>query len=445
VHPQAQSNVLVEGALRTPGLDEAFAGAHVIELDIRSHRQSASPMEGRGGHAAWERGARRVTLTASVQMPHVLRTGIADCLDMPEAELRVLTPAVGGAFGQKVPLFPEYVLLVWLARRFRDSFAWVEDRRESLVACGHSRNQDHRLRAAFAANGTLKALDVDIVANVGAFSCYPFTCGVEPLMALTEYPGPYRVPAYRARARGVTTNTCPMAPYRGVSRPAITFGMERLMDRAAKELGVDSVEIRRRNLVNSFPYTSATGLALDEGSYIEALDQAVAMIDIPGFRARQQAARNECRYLGLGISVFNERTGYGTSAFAARSMEITPGYERAELRMSPSGDIEARLGTASHGQGLRTTIAQIIADEVGVNIARIHVIEGDTDRTPYGWAPSPVGPWSLPVGRASSQQLSSPAACCGLPRCYCNRPRRRSCSATATPSWTEQMHRSFSM
>ena len=318
-------------------------------------------------------------------MPHMLRTGIADCLGMAEADLRVVAPDVGGGFGQKMALFPEYVLLVWLARKHRGSFAWIEDRRENLIASAHSRDQRHRVRGAFAADGTLRALDVDIVADVGAFSCYPVTCGVEPLMAMAEYPGPYRVPDYAARARGVASNTCPMAPYRGVSRPAITFGIERLMERAAKELDIDPVEIRRRNLVDAYPHTTVTGLVLDEGSYIEAMDQAVAGIDIPAFRARQEAARARGRYLGLGISVFNERTGYGTPAYAARAMEITPGYERAELSMTPSGDVEARLGISPHGQGIRTTIAQIIAEEIGVDIARIRITAGDTDRTPYGW------------------------------------------------------------
>jgi carbon-monoxide dehydrogenase large subunit len=385
VHPQAPGNVLVEGKLRTPGCDAAFAGAHVIELDIRSRRQNASPLEGRGGLAAWDRTNGRITLSASVQMPHMLRTGIADCLGMVEADLRVVVPDVGGGFGQKMSLFPEYVLLVWLARRYRSGFAWVEDRRENLIASAHSRDQHHRLRAAFAPDGTFRALEVDILANVGAFSCYPVTCGVEPLMALAEYPGPYKISEYGARARGVTTNTCPMAPYRGVSRPAITFGIERLMDRAAKELGLDAVEIRRRNLVDRFPHTTATGLVLDDASYIEAMEQAVTQIDIPGFRARQAAARAQGRYLGLGFSVINERTGYGTPAYAARSMEITPGYERVEIGMTPSGDVEAKVGISPHGQGLRTTLAQIIADELGIDIARIRIIHGDTDRTPYGW------------------------------------------------------------
>lgn len=385
VHAQAPQNVLVEGKLRTPGCDAAFEGAHVVAFDLVSGRQNASPMEGRGGHATWDCATGRVTLNASVQMPHMLRTGITDCLGIPEADLRVVAPDVGGGFGQKMSLFPEYVVLVWLAQRFRDSFAWIEDRRENLIASAHSRAQRHHVRGAFAPDGTLLGLDVDILSNVGAFSCYPVTCGVEPLMAMAEYPGPYKVPEYGARARGITTNTCPMAPYRGVSRPVITFAIERMMDRAARELGLDAVAIRRRNLVDRFPFTTITGLVLDEASYAAALDNAVMLAGIPAFRARQKKMRADGRYLGLGICVINERTGYGTPAYAARSMEITPGYERAEIGMTPSGEVEVRVGVSPHGQGIRTTLAQIVADELSVDLGRIRIIHGDTDRTPYGW------------------------------------------------------------
>jgi carbon-monoxide dehydrogenase large subunit len=386
IHPQAPDNVVVDGRLRTPGCDAAFAGADcVVELAIRSRRQNATPLEARGGHAAFDRATRRIVLNASTQMPHLLRTGICDTLGMSESDLQVIAPDVGGGFGQKMGLYPELIVLVWLARTKRGRFAWIEDRQENLIASAHSRDQRHALRGAFDKDGTLRGLEVDVLSNIGAFSCYPTTCGVEPLMAMTEYPGPYKLAEYGARARGVATNTCPMAPYRGVSRPVITFALERLMDRAARQLGLSPVEIRRRNLVDAFPYRTVTGLTLDEASYREALDQAVVLIDLPEFRRRQAAARAAGRHLGVGLAVFNERTGYGSPAFAARGMEITPGYERVDIAMSPSGDVEARIGASPHGQGLRTTLSQIIADELGIDLARVRIIHGDTDRTPYGW------------------------------------------------------------
>ncbi|HYZ31764.1 MAG TPA: xanthine dehydrogenase family protein molybdopterin-binding subunit, partial [Crenalkalicoccus sp.] len=386
VHPQAAGNVLVDARTATPGCADAFAAAAlVVEIAPRSHRQNAMPLESRGGVASFDRATGRVTLTCSTQAPHLMRSGIAECLGLAESELRVMAPDVGGGFGQKMSLFPEYVVLVWLALRHRGAFAWIEDRRENLIAAAHSRDQAHRLRGAFDEGGRLLALEVEILADVGAFSCHPFTCGMEPLMALTEYPGSYAVPEYAARARAVATHTCPMAPYRGVSRPAITFGLERLMDVAARRIGIAPEEIRRHNLVRRFPHRTPTGLVLDEASYLETMEDAVTEADLPGFRARQAAARAEGRHIGIGISVFNERTGYGTPAFAARGMEITPGFERVAIEMLPSGEVEARIGASPHGQGLRTALAQVVADALGTVPERVRIVHGDTDRTPYGW------------------------------------------------------------
>ena len=386
VHGMAALNTLIDARLETPGVAAVFTTAHqVVEFTFTSGRQAAMPLEPRGAVAAFDSATGRVTLSASTQMPHLLRTGIADALGIPESDLRVVAPEVGGGFGQKMALIPEYVVAVWAARHFACSVAWIEDRLENLTASFHARDQRLDLRGAFDADGRLLAIDADILCNVGAYSNFPATCGVEPLMALADMPGPYRVPEYRARARGVATNTCPMAPYRGVSRPVITAAIERLMDCAAARLGLDTLEIRRRNLITEFPHTSVTGVVHDPGSYREAMEAAARVVDIAEFRARQHAARADGRWLGLGMSVFAERTGPGTPAFAARRMVINPGFERVELVMDPSGFLEARIGSSPHGQGLKTTLAQLIADEIGIAPEEIRVVAGDTDRTPYGW------------------------------------------------------------
>ena len=386
VHAEAARNLVVEGTIETPGFAAAQQAAHCqVTVEARSRRQNATPIEARAGHAAFDPASGRVTLTCATQMPHLMRTAIADLIGIAETELRVIAPDVGGGFGQKMSLVPEYVVLVWLARKLRNSVAWTEDRRENLVASFHSRDQYIRLQGAFDADAKIVALAADVTANVGAYSCYPTTCAVEPLMAMAELPGPYDIRAYACLARGVLTNTCPMAPYRGVSRPVITMALERLMDRAAAQFGLDPVEIRRRNLIDKFPYTSATGLVFDEGTYRQTLDMAVKALDLAGFRQRQQRARSEGRYLGIGFATFSERTGYGTPAFAARGMGVTPGWETVELTMDPSGCVEARIGASPHGQGLRTTLAQLIADQLGLSPDRIKVVHGDTDRTPYGW------------------------------------------------------------
>jgi len=386
VHALAAQNTLIDARFETSNVAAAFAAAYqIVEFAFTSGRQSAMPLETRGAVAAFDAANGRVTLSASTQMPHLLRTGIADALGIRESELRVVAPEVGGGFGQKMALIPEYIVAVWAARRFGCTVAWIEDRLENLTASFHARDQRLHLRGAFDTDGRLLAIDADILCNVGAYSNFPATCAVEPLMALADLPGPYRVPEYRARARGIATNTCPMAPYRGVSRPVITAAIERLMDCAAARLGLDMLEIRRRNLITKFPHTSVTGVVHDPGSYREAMEAAARVVDFARFRVRQQAARTEGRWLGLGISVFAERTGPGTPAFAARRMVITPGFERVELMMDPSGFLEARIGSSPHGQGLKTTLTQLLADEIGIAPNEIRIVSGDTDRAPYGW------------------------------------------------------------
>ena len=386
VHDTAAWNTLIDARFETAGVATAFAAAdQVVEFTFTSGRQAAVPMETRAAVAAFDSATGRVTLSASTQMPHLLRTGIADALGIPESELRVVAPEVGGGFGQKMPLVPEYIVTVWAARHLACTVAWIEDRLENLTASFHARDQRLHLRGAFDTDGRLLAIDADVLCNVGAYSSFPVTCGVEPLMAMADMPGPYRVLEYRARARGIASNTCPMAPYRGVSRPVITAAIERLMDCAATGLALDALEIRRRNLIAEFPYTSVTGVVHDPGSYREAMEAAAQVVDIAQFRARQQTARADGHWLGLGMSVFAERTGPGTPAFAARRMVITPGFERVELVMDPSGFLEARIGSSPHGQGLKTTLAQLIADETGVAPGKIRVVAGDTDRSPYGW------------------------------------------------------------
>lgn len=386
VHAEVAGNVVVSVATETPGFAAARASAHrIVRVPVRSHRQSALPIETRAAHAAFDAATGRVTLTCTTQMPHLTRTAIADLLGIPESALRVIAPDVGGGFGQKMSLATEYVVLVWLARHHRTSLSWVEDRRDNLMASFHSRDIGIVLEGAFTSDGRLLALDGDVTANCGAYAPFPNTAAVEPLMAYAELPGPYDVGEYRCAARGVLTNTCSSAPYRGVARPAITFAIERLMDKAAAELGIGPAEIRQRNLVAAFPHASPTGLVYDQATYRETLDAALAAADLPDFRARQAEARRQGRYPGVGISTFCERTGYGSPAFAARGMDVVPGWETVEITMDPSGTVEARIGTSPHGQGLRTTLAQIIADAIGTVPEKITVIHGDTDRTPYGW------------------------------------------------------------
>ena len=378
-------NTVVDGRIRTTDFEDAWAECdHHTTIEVMSHRQSAVPLETRGSVAAFDRRTGRTTLTTSTQMPHVVRTGICDSLGIPASSLRVIAPDVGGAFGGKMTLAREDVALVHIARTLRTSVAWIETRSENFLSAWHSREQVYRVAGGFK-EGRLVALQADIVADVGAYSCYPVTFGVEPLMAMAELPGPYAIEHYSVRARAVLSNKCPIAPYRGVSRPVQTLAMERLMDTAARELGLDPWELRRRSLVSAFPHTSPSGLVYDEGSYAASLAWAEELAQRESLAQRKADALGRGRLLGQGLSVFSERTGYGTPAFAARGMAITPGYERVEMDMDPSGDVTARIGASPHGQGLHTSLAQLIADHLGIEPHRIRVISGDTDSTPFGW------------------------------------------------------------
>jgi aerobic carbon-monoxide dehydrogenase large subunit len=328
-----------------------------------------------------------VVLHTSTQVPFIVRSALADALNMPQQSIRVVAPDVGGGFGQKCVVAREEALVTLAALKLERPVKWTEDRQENLTASFHGHEQRYSAAAAFDLAGKLLALKTDIVCDVGAYSCYPFTCGVEPLMAATEMPGAYRLPHYSARTRAVATNKVPMAPYRGVSRPQFTLVMERLMQKAAQRLDTDEVEIRRRNLItdDEFPYESPTGVVYDPGSYIEALDTCAKALDFDTWKERQEKARSEGRLVGLGFSCFAERTGYGTRAFALRNMAITPGADNAHLRMDPSGHVTVMVGTCGHGQGHQTTLAQVAADELGLSPDKITVRQGDTEDTPYGW------------------------------------------------------------
>jgi aerobic carbon-monoxide dehydrogenase large subunit len=388
LHPEAPGNIIYDWVIGDEAaVKDAFSkAANVVTLEVTNNRLVPNAMEPRSAVAEYDAAEEHFTLYSTSQNPHVARLVLSAFYNIaPEHKLRVIAPDVGGGFGQKMSLASEYVVLVWLARKLKSSVAWTEDRRENLIAGFHSRDQYITLEGAFDKNAGLTALKADIISNVGAYSCFPTTCGVEPLMAMAELPGPYDVQQYQCLSRGVITNTCTMAPYRGVSRPVITFTLERLMDKAARAFAIDPVDIRRRNLIDRFPYRSAMGLEYDDATYKETLEMAVKAVDVPAFRKRQKEARAKGRHLGIGFATFSERTGYGSPAFAARGMEITPGWETVIVSVDPSGFVEAHIGSSPHGQGLRTTLAQIIADEIGVAPDIIKVVHGDTDRAPYGW------------------------------------------------------------
>ncbi|MFI7341005.1 xanthine dehydrogenase family protein molybdopterin-binding subunit [Streptomyces sp. NPDC050085] len=387
LHEAAARNTLVDVALfATDGIDDVFARAHrVVDVETRTGRQNALPLETRGAVAHWDEREEQLVVHTCTQVPHQVRTVAARSLRLDERAVRVIVPDMGGGFGQKCVVGREEIAAAAAALRLRRPVKWIEDRKDALTASFLAREQHYRARAAFDADGRILALDADVVCDMGAYSCHPFTAGIEPLMACAEMPGVYRIPAYRARGRAITTNKAPTGPYRGVSRPQYVMVLERLFERAARELGLDPVEIRRRNVITDFPYTGVNHITYDPGSYRESLDLCEQQLKEEGWYEKQAEAARDGRYLGIGYSCFSERTGYGSAAFAQRKMQVVPGFDIAEVRMDTSGAVTVTTGTLSHGQSHETTMAQIVADELGLDLAKVKLHQGDTDRITYGF------------------------------------------------------------
>jgi carbon-monoxide dehydrogenase large subunit len=412
LHEQAAGNRLVDLLMFDDDrLDAIVAAAPLtVTATFASARVAALPLEGRACLAEWDDRDDQLVVHVSTQVPHQVRSGIAQALNLPERSVRVIAPDVGGGFGLKCVVGREEVAVAAAALRLRRPVRWAEDRQENLTAAFHGHDQRYRVRAAFDADGRLLALDAEIDCDTGAYSVFPFTCAVEPLMAATELPGVYKVPAYRARGRAFATNKAPAAPYRGVSRPQIVLVMERLMDKAAAALDLDPLHVRRRNLISpgEFPYTGVNQITYDEGSYREALDLAEQRVRAQSWPAERDRLRGDGQLAGIGYSCFSERTAYGTPTMSQRRMRMTPGYDTALVRMDPTGEVIVTTGTCGHGQGHETTFAQIVADRLGVHPDQVRLRQGDTDLASYGW-----GTWgsrSVVIGGGAAARAADQVA-----------------------------------
>ena len=382
----------------------------VVTATLTSGRLAALPMEGRACLAEWDERDQQVVMHVSTQVPHQVRSAVAQAFGVAEHRVRVIAPDVGGGFGLKCVAGREEATLAGIAMRLRRPVRWVEDRQENLTASFHGHEQRYQVRAAFGADGRILGLAADIDCDVGAYSAFPFTCAVEPLMAATELPGIYKVPAYRARGRAIATNKAPTAPYRGVSRPQLVLVMERLMEKAAHELGLDPLAVRRRNMIGpgEFPYTGCNGVTYDEGSYAQSLELAEKRVTEAGWPAERDRLRAAGLLAGIGYSCFSERTAYGTPTMSQRRMRMTPGYDTASVRMDPSGEVIVTTGTCGHGQGHETTFAQIVADRLGVHPGQVRLRQGDTDLASYGW-----GTWgsrSIVIGGGAARRAADGVA-----------------------------------
>ncbi|GAA5114553.1 xanthine dehydrogenase family protein molybdopterin-binding subunit [Pseudonocardia adelaidensis] len=390
VHPEAPDNVLLQRTFDAGSVTDAFAAADlVVERELITNRHAGNPMECRAGVALWDAADGKLTFWNGTQVPHIVRNMIAELLDLPEGKVRVVAPDVGGGFGVKSVLYAEDVALCLMARQMPGTpLKWVEDRAEHLLAATHARDHRYLMKAGFAADGTLLAVEADVTCNVGAYSVYPWTAGIEPLMAGGLLSGPYKLENYRCTVRGVATNTAPSGPYRGVARPASVFAMEAVFDAAAARLGLDAIEIRRRNVITpeDIPYTMPSRLVDDSGHYGECLDKALAALGYPAFRA-EQARRREAgeNPLGIGVALYNELTGLGRAASAGPRMPFRTGHDACTVRVNPDGRVTVISGITSQGQGSQTMIAQIVADALGVGYDDVDVRIGDTDEALWGF------------------------------------------------------------
>jgi aerobic carbon-monoxide dehydrogenase large subunit len=368
VYPEWNSNVAWVWEVEHGDLDEAFAGAaREVSIELINQRIHATFVEPRCIHAEYNPNTEEMMIWASTQVPHTLRGAIASHVGLPEHHVRVVAPDVGGAFGAKGGIYSEYVLIPALAKALGRPIEWAETRSECFQATNHARDQVQRLRAAVDADGYVRGLEVVILGNVGAYNAAPV-----PTRTGVMSTGPYHIRNLHTRVLGIMTNTTQTGAYRGAGRPEAAYMLERLMDAIARELELDPVAVRRRNFVppDAFPYLGATGAEYDSGEYSKALDEALRLVDYDDFRREQAEARQQGRLLGLGIGVYCEFAG--------------PFWDSASVRAHPSGAITVTTGTSPHGQGQETSLAQIVADELGVELHDITVRASDTAITPQG-------------------------------------------------------------
>jgi carbon-monoxide dehydrogenase large subunit len=387
IHDAWGDNLFIDRKGSIGDVAGAFAQADfVLERTYRTQRHTGFPLEGRACVADYDPAGEFLTFYSATQIPHLVRTGLADTLGLPEHNVRVIAPDVGGGFGIKAHLFPEEVAICLLSMRLGRPVKWIEDTREHLMACIHAREHVHRVKIAVKRDGTVLGVKSDVLVDAGAYSVWPWTASMDVGMAAGLIPGPYRIRNYEFRARGVATNKCPLGPYRGVGRPSAAFTIERAMEDIARELGLDPVAIRLANYVpdDGYPYTSVTGLIYDSASLQASLRLAAEVVGYQGFRREQEAARQQGRYLGIGFGTFIEQTAHATNEFIKRGVPIVFGYDTVSVSVDPSGKVTVDSSLHSHGQGHETTFAQIVAERLGVPLADVRVRFGDTQSAPYG-------------------------------------------------------------
>jgi aerobic carbon-monoxide dehydrogenase large subunit len=384
VHEHWGDNVFLESSFEVD-ITKAFDAPIKITRELSTARQCMSPLEGRGVIATFDHRLDQLTLYTGSQMPHIVRNGLSDCMGMDQGQIRIVSPDIGGGFGHKGILLPEEVCLSWLAMRKGYVVRWIEDRREHLIASANCREHHYKITVYADRDGRLRGIDCEATVDSGAYSSYPFSACLEAAQVASILPGPYVMPAYRCRTFSAATNKCPILPYRGVARTGVCFALEIMLDAVAVAAGIEPGEVRLRNLIqpDQMPFDNITKKHFDSGDYPEAMNRALAAIDIPSVRSRQRAKEPDGRLIGVGLSIYCEQAAHGTSVYAGWGIPMVPGHEQATARMTPDGGLELRVGVHSHGQGLETTLAQVAYEILGIETRLIRVVHGDTAMTPY--------------------------------------------------------------
>ncbi|HET7679261.1 MAG TPA: xanthine dehydrogenase family protein molybdopterin-binding subunit [Xanthobacteraceae bacterium] len=384
LHEHWGDNVFLETFVDV-NIDQAMDAPIKVTREIRTARQCMAPIEGRGVVAIWDSRLEQLTIYSACQMPHIIRTGLAGCLGLDEGQIRVIAPDVGGGFGYKGILLAEEVCLGWLAMHCGHPVRWIEDRREHLTAGANCREHYYRITGYADRDGRLVGIDCEATVDSGAYSAYPFSACLEAAQIASILPGPYDFPSYRCRTYSVATNKCPILPYRGVARTGVCFALELVLDAIAREVGVEPHEVRAKILARpeQMPFVNITKKKFDSGDYPESLRRAVAAIDVPAVRARQEGGEPDDRMIGVGFATYCEQAAHGTSVYHGWGIPMVPGFEQATARLTPDGGLELRVGVHSHGQGLETTLAQVAHEILGIDVSKIKVVHGDTAMTPY--------------------------------------------------------------
>lgn len=384
LHQEWDKNCFLESEIKIDFEESIKDAACIVTRTYSTARQCMAPMEGRGVLALWDNQLEQLTVYSSTQMPHIVRTGLSECLGLDHGQIRVISPDVGGGFGYKGILLAEEICASWLAIKLNRPIRWLEDRREHLIAGANCREHNYEVTGYAAADGELLAVECEAIVDSGAYSSYPFSACLESAQVASILPGPYKMRGYKCKTWSVATNKPPILPYRGVARTGVCFAMELMMDALGRELNIAPDEIRARNLVSAdeMPFTNITNKFFDSGDYNEALRRAVVAIDIPSVRARQQQEQGRKR-IGVGLSIFCEQGAHGTSVYHGWGIPMVPGFEQSTVRLTPDGGLEVRVGVHSHGQSLETTLAQIANEELGIDPDKIKVVHGDTAYTPY--------------------------------------------------------------